>query len=328
MNTYKVESEVNNIDSIIEVQKLTKSYDAYPAVKGITFQVQRGSLFAFLGTNGAGKSTTIEILCTLLDKTSGTVNINGITLSPQQNDLIRKSIGIVFQQSLLDDELSVKENIIHRGRLYGFSKKELLENWYFVKEALHLGDIEHQLYGTLSGGQRRRADIARAIIHKPVILFLDEPTTGLDPKTRLFVWEVMKYLQQELNMTIFLTTHYMEEAAVADEIVIMKQGTIVAAGTPHSLKERYASDLLSIVFLEEKTGQQLLLQKGLPFTRKNGIFTIKVPSTLTALNLLKELEPAISSFEVTKGSMDDVFIRINEEEICDEQHVEFNQSAQ
>lgn len=328
MNTYKTESEVNKTDPIIEVYKLAKNYGAHQAVKGISFQVKRGSLFAFLGTNGAGKSTTIEILCTLLEKSAGTVTINGITLSPQHNEQIRKSIGIVFQQSLLDTQLSVKENILHRGRLYGFPKKKLEENWQYVREALQLEDIEEQHYGTLSGGQKRRVDIARAIIHKPVILFLDEPTTGLDPKTRLFVWETIKRLQQHFNMTVFLTTHYMEEATVADEIVIMKHGKIVAAGTPSALKEQHASDQLSITFLDETAGQHLLLEKGFTYAKKNNTFTVNVPSTIEALKLLKELEPAISSFEVTKSSMDDVFIRINEEEVYDEQHVEFNQSAQ
>lgn len=329
MNIYKAVSGTNNIDPIIEVQKLVKNYNAHQAVKNISFQVKRGSLFAFLGTNGAGKSTTIEILCTLLEKSSGTVKINGITLgSPQNNEQIRKSIGIVFQQSLLDEKLSVKENILHRGRLYGFSKKQLAENWQFVKQALHLQDIEQQHYGTLSGGQKRRADIARAIIHKPAILFLDEPTTGLDPQTRLFVWEAIKRLQQQLNMTIFLTTHYMEEAAVADEIVIMKRGKIVAAGTPNALKEQHASDELSITFLDETAGQHLLLAKDLPFTQKNGNFIVKIHSTLEALAYLTEMETMISSFEVTKGSMDDVFIRLNEEEVYDEQHVTVSHSAQ
>ncbi len=329
MNIYKVENELNKTKPIIDVQGLVKNYNTHQAVKGISFQVKRGSLFAFLGTNGAGKSTTIEILCTLLEKTSGTIKINGISLGTRKNnELIRKSIGIVFQQSLLDEKLSVKENILHRGRLYGFTKQELMKNWHFVKQALHLEEIEHQQYETLSGGQKRRADIARAIIHKPDILFLDEPTTGLDPQTRLFVWDTIKQLQKELNMTIFLTTHYMEEAAVADEIVIMKEGKIIAAGTPHSLKEHHASDQLSITFLEETIGRHLLLEKGLSFTMKNGIFTINVPSTLEALQLLKEWEPSIHAFEVIKGSMDDVFIRLNKEEIGDEQLIEFSHSAQ
>lgn len=329
MNSYKAENELNKADTVIDVQDLVKIYNTHQAVKGISFQVKRGSLFAFLGTNGAGKSTTIEILCTLLEKSAGTVKVNGVTLgTSKNNELIRKSIGIVFQESLLDAKLSVKENILHRGRLYGFSKKKLEENWHFVKQALHLEEIEQQRYETLSGGQKRRAEIARAIIHKPDILFLDEPTTGLDPQTRLFVWDTIKQLQKDLNMTIFLTTHYMEEAAMADEIVIMKQGRIIAAGTPHSLKERHASDQLSITFLEESAGQRLLLDKGLPFTVKTGIFTVNISSTMEALPLLKEWEPVISTFEVIQGSMDDVFIRLNEEEVYDEQPMELSRSAQ
>ncbi|MGM9950057.1 MAG: ABC transporter ATP-binding protein [Lysinibacillus sp.] len=320
---------MNEMDPIIDVQKLVKNYSAHQAVKGISFQVARGSLFAFLGTNGAGKSTTIEMLCTLLEKSSGTVTIDGVRLgSPQNNAKIRKSIGIVFQESLLDPLLTVKENILHRGRLYGFSKETLADNWQFVRQALQLGDIERRKYGTLSGGQRRRADIARAIIHKPVILFLDEPTTGLDPQTRVFVWEAIKRLQEETDMTIFLTTHYMEEAAVADEIVIIKEGKIVAAGTPHSLKERYASDCLSVVFTGDVAGTALLEQKGLAFTRKNEVYHIPIRSTFEGLQLAKELEPVVSSLEIAKGSMDDVFITINEEEIQDEHPHFARQQAQ
>ena len=209
----------------IQVENLRKQYGEHEAVKGISFDVQQGELLAFLGANGAGKSTTIEILCTLLKKTSGTVRINGFTLDAKNNNAdIRKSIGVVFQQSLLDERLTVHENILHRGKTYGLTKVELAANYQFVSTYLHLDDIEKKKYGTLSGGQKRRADIARALIHKPQILFLDEPTTGLDPQTRQFVWQAIKKLQQETNMTIFLTTHYMEEAAVAHHVIVLKNG--------------------------------------------------------------------------------------------------------
>ena len=328
MTIYKNESDIDKTDPIIDVQALVKNFGAHQAVKGISFQVERGSLFAFLGTNGAGKSTTIEILCTLLEKSSGTVKINGVTLgSPQNNAIIRKSIGIVFQQSLLDARLTVKENILHRGRLYGFAKSELEDNWQFVREALQLDEIAHRKYGTLSGGQKRRVDIARAIIHRPAILFLDEPTTGLDPHTRVFVWEAIKRLQEETDMTIFLTTHYMEEAAVADEIMIIREGEIVAAGTPDALKERYASDRLSVMFTDDSAGIDLLEQQHLSFTRKHEVFHIQIPSTLEALQVAKDLEPVLSSLEIVKGSMDDVFIRINEEETQHEHTIHSRQQA-
>ena len=236
----------------IEVQDLKKQYGDIQAVKGINFSVKKGSLFAFLGSNGAGKSTTIEILCTLLEKTSGNVIINGHTLGTiKGNQAIRQSIGIVFQQSLLDPLLTVKENILHRGRFYNMPKAQLKDNYDFVYHYLQLEDIESKKYGQLSGGQRRRADIARAIIHKPNILFLDEPTTGLDPHTRKFVWETIEQLRKEIGMTIFLTTHYMEEASNADQIMVIKKGEIVAQGTPNELKEQFASDQLIVSFKEK-----------------------------------------------------------------------------
>lgn len=301
--------------NIIEVRNLTKRYGAFEAVKGISFDIKKGSLFAFLGTNGAGKSTTIDILCTLTEKTDGTVTINGHILGNRtSNDEIRKAIGVVFQKSLLDDRLTVYENIMHRGSSYGLTKAQLQDNYLFLTNYLHLNDIAHKKYGTLSGGQKRRADIARALIHKPSILFLDEPTTGLDPQTRVFVWNAIKSLQQETNMTIFLTTHYMEEAAVMDEIVVIKEGKIVAQGTPDNLKKQYAYDQLIVVFHNPIEGAQLLHEKSIPFTEKNNLFSIHVESTMHALTILKELESHIQSFEVLKGSMDDVFIHINEGE--------------
>ncbi|MGG0658433.1 ATP-binding cassette domain-containing protein [Rummeliibacillus pycnus] len=296
----------------IEVQNLKKSYQDVEAVKGITFEVKQGSLFAFLGTNGAGKSTTIDILCTLTNKTAGTVKIAGHTIgSNHANDQIRKEIGVVFQDSILDERLTVYENIWHRGVAYGLKSEELKANYKFVVTHLHLDDIEKKKYGKLSGGQRRRADIARAIIHRPSILFLDEPTTGLDPKTRQFVWQAIKQLQEETNMTVFLTTHYMEEAAVADEIVVIKKGSIVAQGTPNELKEKYAYDQLLVVFQEDVEGANYLSAYKYQFQQNT--FTIPLKTTKDALPILKELEAVMQSFEVIKGSMDDVFIRINEE---------------
>lgn len=302
------------MQTIIDVRNLSKRYGPNEVVKGITFSVNKGELLAFLGTNGAGKSTTIEMLCTLTPKTAGEVYIAGHQLDNRSsNDAIRKEIGIVFQQSLLDAEMTVIENILHRGKMYGLSKKQLAENYLFVSHYLHLDDISNQKYGRLSGGQKRRADIARALIHKPSIIFLDEPTTGLDPKTRIFVWEAIKKLQTETNMTVFLTTHYMEEAAVADEIIIIKKGAIVAQGTPHQLKDAYAYDHVSLLFHDAILGEHFLNNHQLAFSEKNGVYDVRVRSTLDALTLLKNVEDNLQSFEVIKGSMDDVFIRVNEE---------------
>lgn len=300
----------------IKVENLCKQYGEQQAVKGISFTVEQGTLFAFLGENGAGKSTTIEILCTLLKKSSGQVTINGFTLDASNDNAdIRKSIGVVFQQSLLDERLTVRENILHRGKTYGLSKAQLTDNYQFVSTYLHLEDIEKKKYGTLSGGgQKRRADIARALIHRPSILFLDEPTTGLDPQTRQFVWQAIKQLQLETNMTVFLTTHYMEEAAVAHQVTVLKQGKIVAQGTPDALKTKYAYDSMALVFQNAQEGVKFLEENAISYTENQGIYTIRLTSTLQALPLLKEAEPLIASFEVIKGSMDDVFLHIMAEE--------------
>lgn len=299
---------------IIKVTNLQKKYGELEAVKGISFSVKEGELFGFLGTNGAGKSTTIDILCTLLKKTSGDVIIDGYKLGEgKENNYIRKKIGVVFQESVLDERLTVYENIINRGQYYNLSKTKIQENYDFVSNYLNLNDIKDKRYGTLSGGQRRRADIARAIIHKPKILFLDEPTTGLDPQTRLFVWSAIKRLQEETNMTIFLTTHYMEEAAVAANVVVIKEGCIVAEGSPSQLKDRYAFDSLHIKFKNIIDPELWLKEKQLHYTSKNSIYNFKLASTLDAYLILNELEGKIESFEVIKGSMDDVFINIIEE---------------
>lgn len=294
----------------IEVTNLVKTYNDKVAVNDISFTVEEGSFFAFLGANGAGKSTTIEILCTLRQATTGKVMVAGHSLGTLKgNEYIRRFIGIVFQQNLLDDYLTVYENIRHRGRFYQQSKKEFEANYAFVNHYLKLDDIAHKRYEKLSGGQRRRADIARALIHRPHILFLDEPTTGLDPQTRRFVWNAVRTLCQETNMTIFLTTHYMEEAAVADKIIIMKEGTIVAEGSPESLKAAYAADELIIVLKEDAE-----LPAELHATKIGERYHFHLEDTRDALPLLLKLRPYIASFEVIKGSLDDVFIRLNEEE--------------
>lgn len=299
------------MENVIEVNNLTKRFQHVEAVKNISFTVKKGSLFAFLGTNGAGKSTTIEILCTLQEKTAGEVFVDGHKLgSVKSNEAIRKSIGVVFQRSLLDDELTVRENIWHRGKFYRLTKQQLIENYEFVRKMLHLEDIENKKYGKLSGGQRRRADIARAIIHKPSILFLDEPTTGLDPNTRKLVWTAIEQLRNETNMTIFLTTHYMEEAVLADDVVIMKEGEIIAQGTPQSLKEQYAKDQLILLLNEE--GERKLKELNIPFKRRAETFVIEVNNTLETLPILNKLNGGITSFEVIKGSLDDVFIEVSE----------------
>ena len=228
---------------IIEVKNLTKKYREHTAVDDISFEVEEGELFAFLGENGAGKSTTINMLTTILGKTGGEAFICGHELG-KEDDEIRKVNGIVFQNSVLDKKLSVRENLLTRGSYYGLSRKEVLKRLEPFSERFEMKEIWDRRYEKLSGGQRRRVDIMRALINKPRILFLDEPTTGLDPKSRKLVWDYINYLRREYGMTIFLTTHYMEETRDADHVVILDQGKIVTSGPPAELKTRYAHSRL------------------------------------------------------------------------------------
>lgn len=274
----------------IEIEELTKRYGEHIAVDHISFRVKEGSLIGFLGVNGAGKTTVINMLATLLKPDSGSVSVCGYELGKEDNK-IREAIGIVYQQNCLDELLTVKENLLCRGILYGISKKQARQQYDKLTEILKLGDIAKKRYKTLSGGQKRRCEIAAALMHAPKILFLDEPTTGLDPATRIDVWNIVEQLQREERMTVFLTTHYMEEAAKADDIIIIDHGRIVTSGTPFELKERYASD-------------KLMLYRG------GEVETIPLKSTLEALPILQKYAGELEGFEVIQGNMDDVFVNV------------------
>ncbi|MCJ7666612.1 MAG: ATP-binding cassette domain-containing protein [Actinobacteria bacterium] len=299
---------------IIKVSKLSKSYGKVKAVKDVNFQVNEGELFAFLGPNGAGKTTTIDIVCTLLKPDNGVVTVNGYKLG-ENDEYIRKSIGIVFQDSLLDDLLTVKENLFTRGSFYKLKRNKLSEA---IEKAANVTDVSsfiNRPYGKLSGGQRRRADIARALIHTPKILFLDEPTIGLDPQTRKSVWDTIRNLQKETGMTVFLTTHYMEEAASADYMAIIDDGEITAEGTPSYLKNKYSRDTLKIFTKETEALIKYLNIRNIGFTKFGNTFIITVPSTLEALPIIRDSEKLISGFEVMEGNMDDVFVNITGKEM-------------
>ena len=304
------------MSDIITVSSLKKSFGKVQAVKGIDFSVKKGTLFAFLGPNGAGKSTTIDILCTLNKYDGGEVTIAGCNLD-RDAEKIRNSIGVVFQDNLMDKKLTVKENLMIRAGFYHKTKaarKAAVEN---AAKYAEINDFIDRNYGTLSGGQRRRVDIARALLNTPQILFLDEPTTGLDPQTRKHIWETVERLQKENNMTIFLTTHYMEEAAKADYIVIIDSGQIVAQGTPYDLKEKYSYEHIR---LKAKKNQENALQKY--FDEKkvrwemiSDLIDVQIKSTLDSLPLLQPIAEKIESFEVLYGTMDDVFLNITGKEL-------------
>ncbi len=304
------------IQKIIEVSELKKSYGKVEAVKGLSFYVEQGKLFAFLGPNGAGKSTTIDIITTFLKKDSGTVRIDGLELGKNDN-AIRKIIGAVFQDNMLDGLLTVRENILMRGSLYGLRGAKLKEAADRAIKAAEVEDFQNRKYGKLSGGQRRRADIARALVNTPKILFLDEPTTGLDPQTRKTVWETISRLQKETGMTVFLTTHYMEEAAKADYVVVIDNGQISARGTPAQLKETYAGDFLKMVPKADRRQNvaEALKKDGLAFTENAGTITVSIARTMDAVPLIERFKDDLDSLEVLNGTMDDAFIAITGKEI-------------
>lgn len=303
------------MSKIIEVSHLKKSFGALEAVKKIDFYVEEGSLFAFLGPNGAGKSTTIDMISTQLKPDGGRIVINGFELG-QDDDHIRSSIGIVFQDSLLDPLLTVEENLRTRGSFYGMSRAELDAAITSAAVTANVTEFLKRPYGKLSGGQRRRADIARALIHTPKILFLDEPTTGLDPQTRKSVWEMVLKLQREQGMTVFLTTHYMEEAAQADYITIIDHGEVLAQGTPLELKARYTSDVLKIKPQYDQELTVLLEQQAVLYERDTaGVYNIPLNQTVDALPLLDLCRNNIENVEIINGTLDDVFIRLTGTEV-------------
>lgn len=297
--------------NFITVKDLKKSYGKHEAVKGISFDVKKQDFFAFLGPNGAGKSTTINMLCSLLEKNSGEVFINGFELG-KDDDAIRKSIGIVFQTHMLDERLSVKENLMIRGRFYNLDKKRLFSQIEKLTKELSMDAFINQKYGTLSGGQKRRADIARALINEPKLLILDEPTTGLDPKTREDVWAYIEELRKK-DMTIFLTTHYMEEAAKASKVAIINQGVIVAEGTPTQLKSNYSYDRLKLEG-NLKAMRAYFEKEAIEYDIKESLLYVKIASK-EAIQHIQALESQIHSFEMIQGSMDDVFLNLTGREL-------------
>jgi len=277
----------------IQVENLAKSYGSVHAVGGISFGVREGSLFSFLGTNGAGKSTTINILTTLLAKTSGTAAVDGFDVD-KDADKVRSRIGVVFQDSVLDPLLTVRENLVVRGSLYGLRGAKLRGAVDNAVKATDIAEFATRPYGKLSGGQRRRSDIARALVHTPKLLFLDEPTTGLDPKTRRDIWLMIRELQKKSGMTVFLTTHYMEEAAESDDIVVISKGEIKAHGTPLELKTRYCSDVLKLTLAD------------------GGYLEYKLAKTTDALPIIEAHKENIANVEIINGTLDDVFLNLEE----------------
>jgi multidrug/hemolysin transport system ATP-binding protein len=297
------------MEDVIVVNHLKKYFKELKAVDDISFQVKKGQLYGFLGVNGAGKSTTINMLCTLLGRTEGEALICGYRMGKEDRE-IRRKIGVVFQDNTLDDNLTVKENLIVRASLYHSSSKSINTNLDYVCEVLEIGELLHRQFRKLSGGQKRRCEIAKALMNRPEVLFLDEPTTGLDPQTRKNVWESIEKLRKEEHMTVFLTTHYMEEAAKANYISIIESGKLVANGTPSELKEKHAQDILRLVPEDKEEMTRRLTEEKLSFEHRSNHFRVVIPDSMFGLEVLNRMKSSLKSFEVVQGTMDDVFLNV------------------
>jgi multidrug/hemolysin transport system ATP-binding protein len=294
------------VQNIIEVKNLTKIYNARTVVDSISFAVPKCSLFAFLGQNGAGKTTTINMIIGLVNRNGGEIYYDG------SSDFMpfKDKIGVVFQNNISDDLLTVEENLQTYGALYIKSPVKLKERLQEVKVLLSLAGFMKQRFKTLSGGQKRKVEIACALFISPKILFLDEPTTGLDPKTRVDIWDIIHKLKKDNGMTIFLTTHYMEETAASDQVAIIDSGKIIASGSPAELKSRYAFDRLLITPKDERALENDLLEYAVQFTKTADTYTVRVNGTEQSIDLLYRLKKNIRFYEVINGSMDDVFLSV------------------
>jgi len=294
------------MDKILEVSNLYKKYGDLIAVNDISFYVKRGELYAFLGQNGAGKSTTIRMIITLLEKNGGIVKLDGHT----EDAYIRQHIGVVFQENVLDGLLTVKENLYTRGALYIDSKAGVTKRYNELAQKLGLYEIENQRFKTLSGGQKRRVEIARALFSNPKLLILDEPTTGLDPETRQVIWRVIEDLRKTEGITVFLTTHYMEEAANADHITIIHKGNIVVHGSPSELKDKYSKDYFKVVPKDKQILIDYLVNKKRVYETVSNQYYIEIEGTTDTLDLISDIKDNIKTFEVIKGTLDDVFVNV------------------
>ncbi|MFO1446222.1 ATP-binding cassette domain-containing protein [Bacillus sp. Bva_UNVM-123] len=302
------------MEKIIEVKNFVKQYGEFTAVDHVSFEVERGSIFAFLGPNGAGKSTTINTLCTIIDKTSGVLRIDGKDVS-EEKDAVRSVIGVVFQESTLDNKMTVEENLNMHCTFYGLPKSIFQERIHFVLTLVDMLAWKKAMVSNLSGGMKRRIEIARSLLHFPKVLFLDEPTTGLDPQTRASIWAYIVKLQKEKKMTIFLTTHYMEEAEICDQVAIMDQGKIIAFDEPNVLKQQFTKDKARIVSEEGHELEALFNKYSLPYEQEVGAYLVEFADLALLMELLSEHKSAIKELEIKKGTLNDVFLEITGKDI-------------
>lgn len=300
--------------AMIEVRDFSKSYGNFEAVKNISFDVYEGEIFGFVGPNGAGKSTTINTLCTILPKTSGEVLINGHDVSSEQKK-VRKDIGVVFQDMTLDGKMTVEQTLRLHCDFYNIPKKEVDERIDFVLKLVDLSDNKKTMTAGLSGGMKRRVEIARGMLHNPKVLFLDEPTTGLDPKSRENVWKYIRELQEKEGTTIFLTTHYMEEAEVCNHMAVMQNGRIIAMDTPTNLKQKYTRPVLDISCIDEPKVKLCLDNNQLTYYPFGDKLRVEVGDPQQAMDILCRLKGSIHDFEFKHGTLNDVFLNVVERSV-------------
>jgi ABC-2 type transport system ATP-binding protein len=307
------------VEPIIRAEDLAKSYGPIKAVDGVTFDVERGEVFGFLGPNGAGKTTTISILCTLLNPTGGRAWVDGHDVVTDR-DTVRATIGIVFQDPSLDVYLTAYENMRFHGDVYGMSRSEAAPRIDELLEMVDLTDRRKSQVQTFSGGMRRRLEMARGLLHQPTLLFLDEPTIGLDPQSRRALWDYVLRLAKEEDITIFLTTHYMEEAEACDRIAIIDQGKIIALDTPAGLKRRIGGDTLILQTADDDKAIPALKKMRLKPTKVSDGIHIAVKNGEAAIpKILSKLPVAVESVRLARPTLDDVFIELTGRHIRDEE---------
>jgi len=311
---YKEERNYEVKTNSIEVRNFSKKFGDFTAVDNISFDVEQGTIFAFLGPNGAGKSTTINTLCTIQEKTEGMLKINGNDVS-KQKDLVRNDIGIVFQDSTMDGKLTVEENLKLHCDFYKVPKSEVKERIDFVLDLVDIKNRKKSPVDSLSGGMKRRAEIARGLVHFPKVLFLDEPTTGLDPQTRASVWDYIHKLQKQKNITIFLTTHYMDEAEICNQVAIIDGGKIVAHDTPANLKKKYTSTTMKLKTNDTDNLKTYMTERSIKHSVDKDLVTIYATSTADVLDITSTFRESIEDIEINKGTLNDVFIAITGKEI-------------
>jgi multidrug/hemolysin transport system ATP-binding protein len=298
-----------NGKTIIKVTDLKKNYGPIEAVRGISFSINEGEFVSLLGPNGSGKTTTVSMMCTILSIDSGSVEIDGLTVG-KNDEAIRRLLGVVFQNNRLDSILTVKENLTVRGRLYGLPNKILKDRIDHLLSVTGSSELINRKYGTLSGGEKRKVDIARALLHSPKILILDEPTTGLDPESRLKIWQMVTDLRKQENVTILLTTHYLEETNASDNIIVLKEGLIQIIGTPSEIKETYSQNILIIRPTNLDELQDRLKKQNISFEINNEAVIIPIQNTKDSIPIINLSQDLIESYEVKQGSMDEAFMSV------------------